>query len=43
VKLEGVMGGAALGYRHLVLDFNKDRVDLKVTMTGPFLAVDFTW
>ncbi len=34
---------AAIGYRHLVLDFDRDRLDIDVTMTGPFLANDFTW
>lgn len=34
---------AAIGYRHLALDFDNGRLDLDVTMTGPFLAIDFTW
>jgi len=33
----------AFGYRHLVLNFERDRLDIEATMTGPFLAVDFTW
>ena len=34
---------AAIGYRHLVLDFDDDNLVMKATMTGPFVAVDFTW
>jgi len=34
---------AAIGYRHLVLDFDDDNLVMKATMTGPFLAIDFTW
>ncbi|MCG7927158.1 MAG: hypothetical protein JAY67_16680 [Candidatus Thiodiazotropha taylori] len=34
---------AVIGYRHLVLDFDNDNLIIKATMTGPFLAVDYTW
>lgn len=33
----------ALGYRHLVLNFDDNKLDLDATMTGPFLAIDFNW
>jgi hypothetical protein len=33
----------ALGYRHLELDFDRDRIDVEATMTGPFLALDLNW
>ena len=32
-----------LGYRHLELEFDRDRIDVDTAMSGPFLAVDFTW
>lgn len=33
----------AAGWRHLEVDVDRGRLDLKVTLTGPFLAVDFTF
>ncbi len=35
--------GVGLGYRHLALDFDDDGLVLDTTITGPFLALDFTW
>ena len=32
-----------VGYRHLALEFDRDRIDVEAAMSGPFLAVDFTW
>ena len=33
----------AAGWRHLEVDVDRGRLDLKMTLTGPFLAVDFTF
>lgn len=33
----------AAGWRHLAVDVDRGRLDLEMTLTGPFLAVDFTF
>lgn len=33
----------AAGWRHLEVNVDRDRLDLEMTLTGPFLAVDFTF
>ncbi len=35
--------GAALGYRHLALDFADDKLVLDAEISGPFLAIDIMW
>jgi hypothetical protein len=35
--------GAAVGYRHLDVDFNDDGLVMNLTLTGPFVAVDFNF
>lgn len=32
-----------VGYRHLAVDFENDGLSLDAAMTGPFVAVDFSW
>jgi hypothetical protein len=35
--------GVALGYRHLAIDFDDDKLVMQADISGPFLALDITW
>jgi len=35
--------GVALGYRHLAIDFDDDKLVMQAEISGPFLALDITW
>jgi hypothetical protein len=36
-------GSVILGWRHLAIDKGEDRTQLKLTMTGPVVGVDFAF